>query len=70
MCFCCKLFQSNTTLLTGKGSTDCSGISAMLKEHESSSRHIESYLKWHELEVNLNEHEGIDSAHQNTVEPR
>ena len=68
MCFCCELFQPNTKLLRGKGITDWSHISAMLKEHEPSSRHIESYLKWHELEVNLNGHEGIDSAYQNIIQ--
>ena len=67
ICFCCKLFQPNTTLLTGQGFKDWSNISAMLKEHESSNKHIESYLKWHELEVNLNKHEGIDSAYQNMI---
>ena len=68
MCFCCKLFQPNTTLLTGNGFKNWSNVSAMLKDHESSNKDIESYLKWYELEVNLDKHEGIDSACQNMIQ--
>ncbi|KAK9664822.1 hypothetical protein RND81_14G071000 [Saponaria officinalis] len=68
-CFCCKLFKciTNKSLLANDGLCDWKRINDRLKQHESSTEHMNNMFTWHELRVRLDKCETIDKNLQETI---
>jgi hypothetical protein len=65
-CFCCKLFSNRQILLSSaKGCSDWRNIGQKLKEHDTSSDHVNCMQKWKTLAVYLN---SIDNSYQRLIE--
>ncbi|XP_052622654.1 uncharacterized protein LOC128127943 [Lactuca sativa] len=68
-CFCCKLFNVNTSTcsLAHKGNNDWNNISSILKRHEASNRHILNMRSWIDLETRLANNKTIDKQIQEQI---
>ncbi|XP_052627080.1 uncharacterized protein LOC128133613 [Lactuca sativa] len=68
-CFCCKLFNVNTTTCTlaHKGNNDWNNISCILKRHETSNGHILNMRSWIDLENRLANNKTIDKQVQERI---
>lgn len=68
-CFCCKLFSNRKILLSSaEGCSDWKNIGQKLKEHDTSSDHVNCMQAWRTLAVHLNANATIDSSHQRLIE--
>ena len=53
-CFCCKLFCANKfSLSSNEGCRDWKNMSLIIKRHETSTAHINSYQDWKGLELRI-----------------
>ncbi|XP_052619775.1 uncharacterized protein LOC128126083 [Lactuca sativa] len=68
-CFCCKLFNVNTSTcsLAHKGNNDWNNISSILKRHEASNGHILNMRSWIDLETRLANNKTIDKQIQEQI---
>ncbi|XP_052627780.1 uncharacterized protein LOC128134266 [Lactuca sativa] len=68
-CFCCKLFNVNTSTcsLAHKGNNDLNNISSILKRHEASNRHILNMRSWIDLQTRLTNNKTIDKKIQEQI---
>lgn len=65
-CFCCKLFNSLSSLGT-IGNNDWKHMTTTLTSHEKSSKHFIAYKKWHECELRLKLGKCIDNDLQRVI---
>jgi len=69
-CFCCKLFshESFSKFDSDDGFNLWWKLNPKISDHESSPKHIENFMKWKELEINLGHGATIDKREQNILE--
>ncbi|KAL6279096.1 hypothetical protein ACE6H2_015977 [Prunus campanulata] len=65
-CFCCKLFKSVKirSLSKNEGLNDWKCLSERLKQHETSSEHINNMRTWIDMQIRLKKNETIDKELQ------
>lgn len=74
-CFCCRLFSTHTihtqgsciSKLISEGYNDWKHVSEIIKLHEMSVSHKQSYQKWVETELRLRTGETIDKQQQQLI---
>lgn len=68
-CFCCKLFgNSGSNFASEEGFNKWWKLNPRIGDHENSLDHVQSFLKWKELEVRLNRKATIDQKQQEVFE--
>ncbi|XP_074271852.1 uncharacterized protein LOC141595785 [Silene latifolia] len=69
-CFCCKVFSKGSARRGGlatNGYNSWVHLSSRLKEHESSSEHIQNMTTWYDLRLRLRNNQTIDSINQSQI---
>ena len=66
-CFCCKIFNVTTSLLSKDGYNNWKHIGDILKSHETSKSHVEAKQSWSELTRRLKSSHTIDAESQRIV---
>lgn len=68
-CFCCKLFCANKfSLSSNEGCRDWKNMSLIIKRHETSTSHINSYQDWKELELRIKGGTTVDDINQKMIQ--
>lgn len=66
-CFSCRLFSTSRTQMCETGFSNWQNLSLVLKRHENSKDHIESMLKWLELQERLKCGKTLDKELQTRI---
>ncbi|XP_073723533.1 zinc finger MYM-type protein 1 [Misgurnus anguillicaudatus] len=69
ICFCCRLFgnRERDTLLSGDGFNNWKNLSAHLRQHETSAKHIANMDTWRNLFQKLQTNTAIDQVNQDLI---